>query len=167
MNTVLSSLIRPQQWTPTLYFQTELGWVSVGSVFTGKMAKFRRFLIPHTPIIILFSAVWSEEGWTLVLSSSSIFILPSLFDSKICQNWKPPCVKWHLICPKPRTQSPFPLASAHLVLTKGQEQTVVLTCIGWDSSPKYGPHYLPFHLSTEPNLSSTSKKKQVMEIRWR
>lgn len=26
-------------------------------------------------------------------------------------------------------------------------------------SPKYGPHYLPFHLSTEPNLSSPPKKE--------
>lgn len=67
-----------------------------------EMAKFRRFLIPHTPIIILFSAVWSDEGGMLVLSSSAIFILASCFGRKICQNWKPPCVQWHLICPKQR-----------------------------------------------------------------
>lgn len=107
-------LTSPQQRTPAVYFQAEFGWVSVGLLFTGEVAKFRRFLIPYTSIIILFSAVWSEEGWTLVLPRSSIFILASFFGSKICQNWKPSCVKWHLICPKQRRRELVHLS--HLLL---------------------------------------------------
>lgn len=100
------------------------------------MAKFRRFLIPHTPIIILFSAVWSDEGWMLVLSSSSIFILASFFGSKIFQNWKPSCVKWHLICPKQRRRELVHLSHLLLYILSLQrvKSRVVLTYI-WAENP--------------------------------
>lgn len=77
----------------------------------GKVQK-----VPQTPHIYNYpvSAVWSDEGWMLVLSSSSIFILVSFFGSKICQNWKPSCVKWHLICPKQRRRELVHLS--HLLL---------------------------------------------------
>lgn len=134
-----------------------------------EMAKFRRFLIPHTPIIILFSAVRSDEGGMLVLSSSAIFILASCFGSKICQNWKPPCVKWHLICPKQRRGELVHLSRLllHVLSSQRLKSTELCSLVLAENPAQNLPPHLPFHLSTEPNLSCLPhlKDKHILETR--